>query len=99
MAVVPHTVDIVVADMQNALAFYRTLGLAAPAPVGQRVTFACRCDSSSELDATYARILAAGYAGVKEPWDAFWGQRYAMDADPDGNRVDLFSPIAPRGRE
>ena len=30
MAVVPHTIDIVVADMAAALKFYRTLGLDAP---------------------------------------------------------------------
>ncbi len=30
MAVVPHTIDIVVADMGAALRFYRALGLAAP---------------------------------------------------------------------
>jgi uncharacterized glyoxalase superfamily protein PhnB len=134
MAVVPHTIDIVVADMARALGFYRALGLAVPdvtaedeqaqvatpggatlgflteramaaaypdwvRPVGQRVTFACRCDSADELDATFARMTAAGYEGRKAPWDAFWGQRYAMLGDPDGNRVDLFAAIAPEGRE
>ena len=134
MAVVPHTIDIVVADLAAALKFYRTLGVAAPEgedgedqvqiatpggatlgfvtekmmkevnpywqqPVGQRVTFACRCDTPEEVDATYARVTAAGYEGRQEPWDAFWGQRYAMLSDPDGNRVDLFAAIAPEGRE
>lgn len=68
-------------------------------PVGQRVTFACRCDSAEELDATYARVVAAGYPGRSAPWDAFWGQRYAMLTDPDGNRVDLFAAISEQGRE
>jgi uncharacterized glyoxalase superfamily protein PhnB len=63
-------------------------------PVGQRVTFACRCDSVAELDAVYASVIAAGHAGLKAPWDAFWGQRYAMLRDPDGNRVDLFADLA-----
>lgn len=31
MAIVPHTIDIVVADMAASLAFYRVLGLDAPA--------------------------------------------------------------------
>src|SRR5919201_2337298 len=26
----------------------------------------------------YARLVGLGYAGHKEPWDAFWGQRYAI---------------------
>lgn len=62
-------------------------------PVGQRVTIAFRCDDAAELDATYARITAAGHAGVKPPWNAFCGQRYASLADPDGNRVDLFAAL------
>jgi hypothetical protein len=33
-----------------------------------------------------------GYEGHKPPWDAFWGQRYAVIRDPDGNTVDLFAP-------
>ena len=33
----------------------------------------------------------AGYEGHKEPWDAFWGHRYAIVHDPDGNGVDLFA--------
>lgn len=134
MAVIPHTIDIVVADMKRALAFYRTLGLAVPEgadsedqvqlatpggatlgflteelmkghnphwidPVGQRVTFACRCDSAAEVDQTYARVTGAGYEGRQAPWDSPWGQRYAMLGDPDGNRVDLFAAITPEGEE
>lgn len=60
-------------------------------PVGQRVTFACRCDTPSEVDTVYAGMLDAGHTGIKEPWDSPWGQRYAFLADPDGNRVDLFA--------
>ena len=63
-------------------------------PVGQRVTFACRCDSVAEVDETYARVIAAGYEGRKQPSDAFWVQRYVMLVDPDGNHVDLFAAIA-----
>jgi len=33
-------------------------------------------------------------AESEEPWDAFWGQRYAIVRDPDGNGVDLFAPLA-----
>ena len=38
-------------------------------------------------------LVEAGYTGEKEPWDAFWGQRYAIVQDPDGNGVDLFAPL------
>jgi len=39
----------------------------------------------------YNKIIEAGYTGYKAPWDAFWGQRYAIIIDPDGNHVDLFA--------
>lgn len=68
-------------------------------PIGQRVTFACRCDTPAELDAVYHRVVAAGFTGLKDPWDAFWGQRYAFLSDPDGNRVDLFAAISADGEE
>ena len=33
------------------------------------------------------------------PWDAFWGQRYAVVLDPDGNHVDLFAPLPTSAHE
>jgi uncharacterized glyoxalase superfamily protein PhnB len=62
-------------------------------PVGQRIGLAFKCDSPAEVDALYERITQSGYAGHKAPWDAFWGQRYAVVADPDGILLDLFAPL------
>ena len=39
------------------------------------------------------RLVAAGHESHLEPWDAFWGQRYATVRDPDGNAVDLFAAL------
>ena len=61
---------------------------------GHRSAMAFRCDSPGEVDATYARLLEVGGSGHKEPWDAFWGMRYAEVKDPDGNVVDLFADLA-----
>jgi len=63
-------------------------------PVGQRMGLAFKCDSPAEVDATFARLTAAGYQARRAPWDAFWGQRYAVIMDPDGNGVDLFAALA-----
>jgi catechol 2,3-dioxygenase-like lactoylglutathione lyase family enzyme len=63
-------------------------------PVGQRVSLAFKCDSPAEVDALYQRIVERGYAGHKAPWDAFWGQRYAVVVDPDGNHLDLFAALS-----
>lgn len=62
-------------------------------PAGHRMGLAFLCESPAEVDRVYAQLTAAGYPGLKEPWDAFWGQRYAQVADPDGNSVDLFAWI------
>ena len=45
------------------------------------------------MDATYAGLVAAGFEGKKEPYDAFWGQRFADVVDPDGNVVHLFAAL------
>lgn len=63
------------------------------APAGQRLGLAFKCDSPAEVDAAFARLTAAGYAARRAPWDAFWGQRYAVVVDPDGNGVDLFAGL------
>ena len=41
----------------------------------------------------YGDLVAAGYRGRQPPYDAFWGARYAIVDDPDGNGVGLMSPI------
>ena len=61
---------------------------------GNQVSLAFDCGSPSEVDALYARVVAAGFEGEKEPWDADWGQRYALLGDPDGVRVNLYATLA-----
>jgi uncharacterized glyoxalase superfamily protein PhnB len=62
-------------------------------PVGHRMALAFACETPAEVDAVYGQVVAAGYSRKTEPWDAFWGQRYATVIDPDGNMVDLFAPL------
>ncbi|MEZ0064635.1 catechol 2,3-dioxygenase-like lactoylglutathione lyase family enzyme [Streptacidiphilus sp. MAP12-20] len=63
-------------------------------PTGSaRMGLAFACAGPAEVDKAYADLVGAGYAGHKEPWDAFWGMRYAVVHDPDGNGVDLFAPL------
>jgi uncharacterized glyoxalase superfamily protein PhnB len=64
------------------------------APTGDgRIGLAFRCDSPAEVDSSYAGLVQAGYESMHEPFDAFWGQRYATVRDPDGNAVDLFAAL------
>ena len=60
---------------------------------GNQLALAFACTSAAEVDELYARAVAAGFTGEKEPWDAFWGHRYAQLQDPDGVPVDLFAPL------
>ena len=59
---------------------------------GHRISLAFACDSPTEVDELYERLVRE-YEGEKAPWDAPWGQRYAIVLDPDGNAVDLFAPL------
>jgi catechol 2,3-dioxygenase-like lactoylglutathione lyase family enzyme len=61
---------------------------------GNQLGLAFECGSPAEVDETYRRAVDAGFHGEKEPWDAFWGQRYAQLADPDGVPVDLYAASA-----
>jgi catechol 2,3-dioxygenase-like lactoylglutathione lyase family enzyme len=54
---------------------------------------AFRCETPEGVDRVYAELLDAGATARKEPWDAFWGQRYAQLSDPDGTVIDLFAPL------
>ena len=60
---------------------------------GNQAALAFECAGPAEVDEIYARVVAAGFRGEKEPWDAFWGQRYAQLADPDGVPIDLYATL------
>jgi predicted lactoylglutathione lyase len=49
--------------------------------------------SREAVDDLYTTLTHDGYAGRQPPYDAFFGARYAMVEDPDGNPVGLMSPI------
>lgn len=65
-----------------------------PGPHGARISLAFQCANPAEVDVTYRRLVEAGHTGAMQPWDAPWGQRYAVVHDPDGNGVDLYAPLA-----
>jgi predicted lactoylglutathione lyase len=60
---------------------------------GNQISIALECASAAEVDEVYARIVAAGFTSEMEPFDAFWGQRYAQVQDPDGVAVDLYAAL------
>jgi catechol 2,3-dioxygenase-like lactoylglutathione lyase family enzyme len=123
-------INLVVADMDASVAFYRRLGVTIPDrgpwDVDHRsaetddgldfeldsTTFAPRWNSGypgsagrgaavfgfrvgtrEAVDRIHDDLRDAGYTSQQEPYDAFWGSRYAIVEDPDGNAVGIMSPM------
>jgi uncharacterized glyoxalase superfamily protein PhnB len=47
-----------------------------------------------DVDACYARAVAAGYRPSTQPRDAGWGERYFHLTDPDGHELSFARPLA-----
>jgi uncharacterized glyoxalase superfamily protein PhnB len=60
---------------------------------GTGMTLCFKQNHSATVDSIYKQMTEAGFKGIKAPWDAFWGQRYACVSDPDGYQIDLFAPL------
>lgn len=57
-----------------------------------------RVERREQVDEIYTDLVGAGYRGQQAPYDAFFGARYAVVEDPDGNGVGIMSPIDPERR-
>ncbi|MHB8449895.1 MAG: VOC family protein [Mycobacteriales bacterium] len=131
-----NQLNLVVEDMEAAVAFYQALGMAVrfdggewPPGSGARhvaldngdsaifeldnlamariwhggwrspdaerrpVVLGFSLPSREAVDERYRALTAAGYTGRQEPYDAFFGARYAVVRDPPGNDVGIMSPI------
>lgn len=60
---------------------------------GNHSSFAVQYNSPEELNEVAKKVTEAGFTIIKEPWDAFWGQRYCIVQDPDGYKVDLYAAL------
>ena len=127
-------INLVVADMERSIDFYRAIGLLIPedaiwrtgtgahhvvmkmpdgfelaldshalaetynagwrafAGTGNRTVMSFRYADAAEVDAVHERVVALGHESAQPPYYTFWGSRYAIVADPDGNHVGLMSP-------
>jgi len=65
---------------------------------GNTAVIGFQLPSREAVDEAYNELTSDGHTGQQEPWDAFWGARYAVGEDPDGNPVGLMSPIDPDKR-
>jgi catechol 2,3-dioxygenase-like lactoylglutathione lyase family enzyme len=69
-------------------------GWAPPSSKDSRLALAFGVGTPAEVDTLFEKLTTAGHPGLLKPYNAPWGQRYATVADPDGNWVDLFAPLA-----
>jgi catechol 2,3-dioxygenase-like lactoylglutathione lyase family enzyme len=57
-----------------------------------------KVDTREAVDERYATLTGAGYGSQAAPYDTFWGARFAIVEDPDGNAVGIMSPSDPERR-
>lgn len=67
-------------------------------PGGSGVVLSFRVDERDEVDRLHGELVANGATSQQEPWDAFFGARFACVADPEGNTIALMSVIDPARR-
>jgi catechol 2,3-dioxygenase-like lactoylglutathione lyase family enzyme len=67
-------------------------------PGGSGVVLGFKVDRRDEVDSLVEQMAADGVPVQQPPYDAFWGARYAVVSDPDGNSVGIMSPIDPDRR-
>ena len=73
----------------------------ADAPTGfSAMTLACNMRSEAEVDAFFAKAVAAGAKALKPPQKVFWGGYSSYVADPDGHLWEIaFNPFFPLDAE
>ncbi len=69
------------------------LNLIAEPPVRQWSWWGRVIFYASDVDALYARVLAAGYRPETAPRDAEWGERFFHLTDPDGHELSFAWPL------
>lgn len=82
---------LVLGFLSEALA--RTADPTFVTPVGQAMNLQFECGSPAEVDALHKQLTDAGYTSHADPWNAFWGQRFARVVDPDGRIVNFYATL------
>jgi len=122
----PSQVNLVVADVARAAAFYRDLGWdvgdavdphaairfdgmsvdldehssvaywnsGCPDDDAAATVLSVHLGSREEVDDIWERMTGLGYESRQRPFDAFFGSRFAVLADPDGHQIGLISPFS-----
>jgi len=99
-----HHVDItmpggmVVHFDSSALAKVYNRGWREPTGTGSRTVVTFSVATRDDVDRIHAKLIGLGHRTMQPPFDPFWGARYAIVEDPDGNHVGFMSPSDPSRR-
>lgn len=78
-----------------ALAKAYDRGWREPSGSGTRNVLSFHVALRDEVDRIHEKLVGLGYRSAQPPYDAFWGARYAIVEDPDGNHIGLMSESDP----
>jgi len=82
----------------DSLPTARIWNAGAREPGSGSVVFNFTVPTRGAVDDLYDHMTVGGYKGQQSPYDAFWGARYAIVEDPDGNGAGIMSPLDPDKR-
>jgi catechol 2,3-dioxygenase-like lactoylglutathione lyase family enzyme len=97
---VPDFAEIRTPNGTLALGSTRTVGLFGPGSAEPAANRSAIVELLvDDVDATYAALQPWVSTFVNEPTTMPWGNRSLLLRDPDGNLVNLFSPVSPAAVE
>ena len=79
----------------NALACVYNSGSMQHTNSGTRNVISFRVQSSNNVDSICEKLKDLGHPVSQEPYNTFWGSRYAIIEDPDGNLIGIMSKPDP----
>ena len=79
----------------NALASVYHSGSMQHTNSGTRNVISFRVQGSNKVDSICEKLKDLGHSVSQEPYNTFWGSRYAIIEDPDGNLVGIMSEPDP----
>ncbi len=65
---------------------------------GSRTVVTFSVPAREDVDRIHTKLTALGHKTLQPPFDPFWGARYAIIEDPDGNQIGFMSPSDPARR-
>ncbi len=81
-----------------ALAKAYDRGWHEPSGSGTRNVLTFKVPSREDVDRIHDKLASLGHHSSQPPYDTFWGSRYAIVEDPDGNHVGVMSAPDPDRR-